>query len=142
MSQFHVRTDLAVEARDYVMDAKEELRGIRVEEVSDGDVHVTTVYIETKNASKAMGKPMGTYITIEAGRLEENDEEAGKILLICLYTSSKDLEAVEFSCECRSHSANAHQTILSHISRTLGGIFALNQSDPRIILDFFYNLFL
>lgn len=78
MSQFHVRTDLAVEARDYVMDTKEELRGIRVEEVSDGDIHVTTVYIETRNASKAMGKPMGTYITIEAGRLEENDEDYHK----------------------------------------------------------------
>lgn len=93
MSQFHVRTDLAVEARDYVMDTKEELRGIRVEEVSDGDIHVTTVYIETRNASKAMGKPMGTYITIEAGRLEENDEDyhkkVGKViaeklrLLVC-----------------------------------------------------------
>ena len=78
MSQFRVRTDLAVEARDYIMDADEELRGIRVEEVSNGDIHVTTVYIETKNASKAMGKPMGTYITIEAGRLEENDEEYHK----------------------------------------------------------------
>ncbi len=78
MSQFHVRTDLAVEARDYVMDTKEELRGIRVEEVNDGDIHVTTVYIETKNASKAMGKPMGTYITVEAGRLEENDEDYHK----------------------------------------------------------------
>lgn len=78
MSQFHVRTDLAVEARDYIMDAQEELRGIRVEEVSDGDIFMTTVYIESKNASKAMGKPMGTYITIEAGRLEENDEDYHK----------------------------------------------------------------
>ena len=39
---------------------------------------MTTVYIESKNASKAMGKPMGTYITIEAGRLEENDEDYHK----------------------------------------------------------------
>lgn len=78
MSQFRVRTDLAVEARDYIMDAKEELRGIRVEEISDGDIHMTTVYIESKNASKAMGKPMGTYITIEAERLEENDEDYHK----------------------------------------------------------------
>lgn len=84
MSQIRVRTDLAVEARDYIMDADEELRGIRVEEVSEGDVHTTTVYIESKNASKAMGKPMGTYITVEADRLEEGDEEyhkkVGKII--------------------------------------------------------------
>lgn len=74
MSQFRIRTDLAVEARDYIMDVEENLRGIRVEETSDGDIFTTTVFIESKNASKAMGKPMGTYITVEAGRLEENDE--------------------------------------------------------------------
>ena len=78
MSQFRVRTDLAVEARDYIMDTKEELRGIRVEEVRGGDIHTTVVYIESKNASKAMGKPMGTYITIEATRLEEQDEDYHK----------------------------------------------------------------
>lgn len=75
MSQFRVRTDLAVEARDYIMDAEEGLRGIRVEEEQKGDIKTTTVFIETKNASKAMGKPMGTYITVEAARLEESDED-------------------------------------------------------------------
>lgn len=74
MSQFHIRTDLAVEARDYVMDVKEELRGIRVEETQQGDISVTVVHIESKNASKAMGKPMGTYITVEAEQLAENDQ--------------------------------------------------------------------
>ena len=84
MNQFRIRTDLAVEARDYIMDVEEKLSGIRVEENIDGDIITTTVYIESKNASKAMGKPMGTYITIEAGRLEENDEDyhkrVGKII--------------------------------------------------------------
>lgn len=84
MNHFRVRTDLAVEARDYIIDAEEELRGIRVDEKREGDIFTTTVFIESKNASKAMGKPMGTYITIEAGRLEENDEgyhkKVGKIL--------------------------------------------------------------
>ena len=78
MNQFRIRTDLAVEARDYIMDVEEKLSGIRVEETIDGDIITTTVYIESKNASKAMGKPMGTYITIEAGRLEENDEDSHK----------------------------------------------------------------
>ncbi len=78
MGQFHIRTDLAVEARDYIMDADDEMRGIRVEEEGNGDIHTTTVYIESKNASKAMGKPMGTYITIEAMGLMENDEDYHK----------------------------------------------------------------
>ena len=85
MSQFRVRTDLAVEARDYVMDQKEELRGIRVEEVKDEDICTTTVYIETKNASKTMGKPMGTYITIEAVRLEDEEERLGALEHIIRY---------------------------------------------------------
>ncbi len=80
MSQFRVRTDLAVEARDYVMDTNEELRGIRVEETKDGDIQTTTVFIDTKNASKAMGKPMGCYITIEASRLDEMDEDYQKMV--------------------------------------------------------------
>lgn len=78
MNQFRIRTDLAVEARDYIMDVEENLRGIKVEETKDGDIFTTTVYIETKNASKAMGKPMGTYITVEAGRLDENDDDYQK----------------------------------------------------------------
>lgn len=78
MNQFRIRTDLAVEARDYIMDVEENLRGIKVEEIKDGDIFTTTVYIETKNASKAMGKPMGTYITVEAGRLDENDDDYQK----------------------------------------------------------------
>lgn len=75
MNQFRIRTDLAVEARDYIMDTEEKQRGIRVEEEKDGDIKTTTVYIESKNASKTMGKPMGTYITIEALNLEESDKE-------------------------------------------------------------------
>ena len=78
MYQFRIRTDLAVEARDYIMDVEDSLRGIKVEETKDGDIFTTTVYIETKNASKAMGKPMGTYITVEAGRLDENDDDYHK----------------------------------------------------------------
>ena len=75
MNQFRVRTDLAVEARDYIMDSKEELRGIRVEEVQSGDIHTTEVYIESKNASKAMGKPMGTYLTLDLPQLPRDREE-------------------------------------------------------------------
>lgn len=84
MSQLRVRTDLAVEARDYIMDANEEVRGIRVEETQEGDIKTTTVFIESKNASKVIGKPRGTYITVEAeGLLEKDDryqKKVGKII--------------------------------------------------------------
>lgn len=76
MSGFQVRTDLALEARESVSDADGQLRGVRVEEDYDeeNDLKVTKVLIDTKNAAKTMGKPMGTYITIEAPAMLEPDE--------------------------------------------------------------------
>ncbi len=94
MSQFRVRTDLAVEARDYILDAEEELRGIRVEENIQGDVKTTIVYIDTKNASKAMGKPMGTYITIEAARLEEIDENYHKTVAQIIANTLREIVGI------------------------------------------------
>ena len=39
------------------------------------DVHISKVVILSKNAAKSMGKPMGTYITLEAPALQESDED-------------------------------------------------------------------
>lgn len=80
MSYFQIRTDLAVEAREFVEDANGSLRGIIVEEYEkqEGEIHVTKVQITTKNGSKLLGKPIGTYITLEVPHLCEagdNTEE-------------------------------------------------------------------
>lgn len=77
MSSFQVRTDLALEAQESVRDADGKLRGVRVEESYDEetDIRVTKVMIDTKNAEKTVGKPMGTYITIEAPGMLEPDED-------------------------------------------------------------------
>ena len=64
MEQFQVRTDLALEARErYEEDV--EIRGVSVEETYDEkrDIRATTVRIESENGAKAMGKPIGVYIT-------------------------------------------------------------------------------
>ena len=65
MENFQMRTDLALEARESITEADSELRGVRVEEydLEEEDIHVTKVMIDTKNAAKAMGKPMGIYVT-------------------------------------------------------------------------------
>ncbi len=76
MGCFQVRTDLALEARESITETDSSLRGVKLEEEYDEeeDIRVTTVEITTKNGAKAMGKPMGTYITIEApGMLEPDD---------------------------------------------------------------------
>ncbi|MBR4086094.1 MAG: GPR endopeptidase [Lachnospiraceae bacterium] len=77
MSSFQVRTDLALEARESISDTKSELHGVHVEECekTERDIRVIRVSIETKNAAKTMGKPIGTYITIEAPQMLEPDED-------------------------------------------------------------------
>lgn len=80
MSGFKVRTDLALEARENVEEGAEELRGVTVEEDYHEkiEVKVTKVIIESKNSAKFLGKPMGTYITLEAPAMAQPDEDYHK----------------------------------------------------------------
>ncbi|MDE7018857.1 MAG: GPR endopeptidase [Lachnospiraceae bacterium] len=77
MSWFQVRTDLALEARESIDGKVNEVHGIKVEEDydKDSDVHITKVMIETKNGARAMGKPMGTYVTLEAPAMIEPEDD-------------------------------------------------------------------
>lgn len=53
------------------------------------DIRVTKVCIESENGAKAMGKPVGTYITLEAPKLSEPDKdyhrEVSEALADCLH---------------------------------------------------------
>ena len=86
MSEFRVRTDLAVEAKESFEEDNVEIRGVRIDEDYDKnhEINITRVVIETKNGAKAMGKPMGTYITLEAPNMAIPDEgyhrEISKVL--------------------------------------------------------------
>lgn len=86
MGNFQVRTDLALEARESITEADSELRGVRVEEyyLEKEDIQVTKVMIDTKNAAKAMGKAVGTYVTMEAPALVEPDEDYHREISDCL----------------------------------------------------------
>lgn len=77
MENYQMRTDLALEARESISETDSELRGVRVEEYyhEEEDIRVTKVMIDTKNAAKAMGKPMGIYVTMEAPAMVEPDED-------------------------------------------------------------------
>lgn len=77
MSCFQVRTDLALEARESIGKAEEELRGVTVEEYDREEiqVHITKVVISSKNGARAMNKPMGNYITLEAPAMQEADDD-------------------------------------------------------------------
>jgi len=77
MSGFMIRTDLALEARECMEDGTEECRGVIVEEEykEESEIRITRVEITTKNGAKAMGKPIGTYITLEAPAMVIPDED-------------------------------------------------------------------
>jgi len=66
-----------LEARESIGKTEGELRGVIVEEYDREEiqVHITKVVISTKNGARAMHKPMGNYITLEAPAMQEEDED-------------------------------------------------------------------
>lgn len=93
MSCFQIRTDLALEARESIEDTEGEIRGVNVEETYDEEheIKVTRVVIETKNGAKAMGKPVGTYITLEAPGMIEPEEDYHQEISAALAEQLKDI---------------------------------------------------
>lgn len=77
MGQFQVRTDLALETSEKFKEDNVEIKGVRLteEEAENGEIKITRVVIETENGAKAMGKPKGTYVTLEAPGMSEQDED-------------------------------------------------------------------
>jgi spore protease len=67
------RTDLALEVREQFAGTHREIAGVVLEkkQVENTDIALTKVHIETAEGAKTMGKPMGTYITLEQKRLQE-----------------------------------------------------------------------
>ena len=107
MAYFQARTDLALEAREYVEDSKQVMRGVEVEEYEDknGKIHVTKVKITTQNGARILGKPKGTYITLEVPGLcecgensdvgEDHEEVAREISRHLMELLPKDKEPYE-----------------------------------------------
>lgn len=76
-TQYEIRTDLAVESRESVQAKKTQIRGVVVKEDynEEKDIHTTVVRIESEEGAKIMGKPQGTYITLEAPNMSDEDED-------------------------------------------------------------------
>lgn len=96
---FEVRTDLAVEENERITKAQEEAKGITVteEDFEEEQIHITTVRITTENGAKQMGKPKGTYITLEAAEMIEDDEDYHREISKRLAEILKELIPVEDS---------------------------------------------
>lgn len=90
VEKYNIRTDLALEEKERFESDQVEVQGVVLEEEYDKEreIRVTTVRIETENGAKTMGKPVGTYLTIEAPNLSSPDEgihrEVSEELAKCL----------------------------------------------------------
>lgn len=77
-----LRTDLALEEKERFQGNGGEVRGVSLREWDDEQegIRVTEVKVLNEQGARAMGKEIGTYLTIEARGLEEKEEEFGEVL--------------------------------------------------------------
>lgn len=75
-----IRTDLALEARESFPEDDVEIKGVILTEDYDekNNIRVSVVEIKDEKGSKAMQKPIGTYITIEAPDINGRDDDYHK----------------------------------------------------------------
>ena len=76
-ANYRIRTDLALESKERFERDNVEIGGVVIREFYDEerDIQTTLVKIETEKGAKAMGKPQGTYITMEAPNMSVPDED-------------------------------------------------------------------
>ncbi len=75
LEKYQIRTDLALEQKERFESDNVEIQGVVVEEDYDEEreIRTTIVKIETEKGARAMGKPVGTYLTMEAPHMAETD---------------------------------------------------------------------
>lgn len=77
LEKYNIHTDLALEEKERFESDHVEVQGVTVEETYDEEreIRITKVKIETEKGARTMGKPVGTYITMEAPNMAVADEE-------------------------------------------------------------------
>ena len=87
------RTDLALEVRETFGEDDVEIRGVVLErdKGKGKGVEISRVIIQDESGARAMGKPIGTYITIEAPGLKESDESFQESISVELAKQLKKL---------------------------------------------------
>lgn len=75
--RFEIRTDLALEEKESFFEEAGSISGVSMREWCDKEhcVKLTEVKILDEHGAEAMGKPIGTYLTLEADQLAQKDED-------------------------------------------------------------------
>lgn len=134
-----IRTDLAMEIKESFDKDNVEIKGVVLEKRSEsGDITVTTVEIKTDEGAEKMGKPKGTYVTIEDQRLMEEDsgheEEIVSVMVqelkgMCQDWREKEILVVglgnrEVTLDSLGPRVIDSLFVTRHLIRELGGDFA------------------
>lgn len=69
-----IRTDLAMESG--VLDRQTLPEGVKMWQEEKAGVPVTVVQLQTKRAAEAIGKPKGTYVTVELGQVLRRERDS------------------------------------------------------------------
>ena len=76
---WNIRTDLAIETREFYKKAEkieDEIPGVKTDiEQVDGGFKITNVRILSEEGAEALGKPIGSYYTLEVENLSMGIEE-------------------------------------------------------------------
>ncbi|MBD2863874.1 GPR endopeptidase [Paenibacillus oceani] len=76
LSPYSVHTDLALEAKELASSRHgDTIPGVHTETAEDDDMVITKMHIENEQGSRAVGKLIGNYITLEVPRLREKDSD-------------------------------------------------------------------
>ena len=96
---FDLRVDLAVEARDIVRGVADiEIEGVveTIEEM-DNNVKIHTITINNQNGAQKIGKPIGTYVTIQSPPLKINAPYVKEEIIKAMAKSMKVLVGQDLS---------------------------------------------
>lgn len=75
LQDYNVRTDLAVEAREMAGAGQDHIPGVTSESYEDKGIFVSKIAITTEEGSRAMGKLIGHYVTLEVPSLRDKDSK-------------------------------------------------------------------
>lgn len=75
LSQYNIRTDLAVEAHSMAVEKQtgNQLPGVRIEENEQNGIRTSWIWIDDDQGATHMGKVPGTYLTLEVPKLRNKD---------------------------------------------------------------------
>ena len=83
IGKYRMRTDLAMENQEKFERDHVEISGVEIEKKKrKAEIQTTIVKITSEQGAKMMGKPKGTYVTIEAPLLLTADEEESRKALL------------------------------------------------------------